>query len=317
MDYSKLGRIAVKSKLQMLAEMITEGASQIYQLYGVNFKAKWLPIFFLLSDGKPRTVTGIAREIGHTHPSVSTIIREMLAEGLVNGGKDETDGRRNVIELSQTGKAYIVPMHVAFTDLEAAIDVLSRQSKHNLWDVLEEWESLLTEKSLLQRVKKERKVRESKHVKIVPCEPKYYKIFKQLNEDWITTYFEMEEADHKALDNPEEYILQNGGYIFVALYKGVPMGVCALLKMNKGEYGFELAKMAVDSQMREQNIGYLLGEYAINAAEKLGTKKIYLESNTLLAPAIRLYSKLGFKKIVGYETPYKRCNIQMELVINR
>jgi hypothetical protein len=34
-------------------------------------------------------------------------------------------------------------------------------------------------------------------------------------------------------------------------------------------------------------------------------------------PAIQttiiLYQKMGFQKIVGHATPYKRCNIQMEL----
>ncbi|RZL43422.1 MAG: MarR family transcriptional regulator, partial [Pedobacter sp.] len=43
---------------------------------------------------------------------------------------------------------------------------------------------------------------------------------------------------------------------------------------------------------------------------------IYLESNTILKPAINLYHKLGFEKIAGKPTPYTRCNIQMELVVS-
>jgi hypothetical protein len=35
----------------------------------------------------------------------------------------------------------------------------------------------------------------------------------------------------------------------------------------------------------------------------------------VLTPAISLYGKLGFKKIVGPPTPYQRCNIQMELAL--
>lgn len=312
--FNKLGQMAIGSRLRMLTDMITEDASRIYQLYGMDFKAKWFPVFFLLSDGKPRTITGIAEEIGHSHPSVSAIIREMSAKGLVRESKDKADGRRNMVELSQAGKAYIEPVHTTLTDVGAAVDAISRQSKNDLWKAIEEWEFLLTEKSLLNRVKEVRKARESQSVKIIPYEPKYHEVFRGLNEEWITTNFEMEEADHKALDNPEEYILQNGGYIFVALYKDMPVGVCALLKMSD-DYDFELAKMAVNSQLREQNIGYLLGEAAIKKAKDLGASKIYLESNTLLAPAIKLYSKLGFKKIAGHDSPYKRSNIQMELIL--
>jgi len=314
--YNRLGQMAIGSRLRMLTEMITEDASKIYQLYGVDFKAKWLPVFFLLADGRPRSITGIAEEIGHSHPSVSTMIREMSAKGLVCESKDKTDGRRNMIVLSQVGKTYAAPIQVTLADVGVVMEAISLQSKHNLGKAIDEWIFLLNEKSLLQRVKEERKTRESRNVKIVPYEPLYYEVFKQLNENWITTHFEMEEADHKALDNPEEYILQNGGYIFVALYKDVPMGVCALLKMDNEEYDFELVKMAVNPQLRGLNIGYLLGKHAINKAKELGANRIYLESNTLLTPAIKLYSKLGFKKIIGYDTPYKRSNIQMGLVIN-
>jgi len=52
----------------------------------------------------------------------------------------------------------------------------------------------------------------------------------------------MEKVDHKALDDPEKYILQNGGFIFVALYKDELVGVRSLLKMCDGYYDFELAK---------------------------------------------------------------------------
>jgi ribosomal protein S18 acetylase RimI-like enzyme len=59
----------------------------------------------------------------------------------------------------------------------------------------------------------------------------------------------------------------------------------------------------------------LLGKAAAEKARSLGAKKLYLESNTILQPAISLYYKLGFQKVVRRETPYERCNIQMELVL--
>ena len=62
-------------------------------------------------------------------------------------------------------------------------------------------------------------------------------------------------------------------------------------------------------------IGKKLGLALIYWASQRGAKHIYLESNTILGPAIRLYEKLGFRKIEGRPTPYRRCNIQMELII--
>lgn len=146
-------------------------------------------------------------------------------------------------------------------------------------------------------------------------QPDYQYAFKALNEEWISTYFTMEESDYKALDNPQGYILDPGGAILVALYEGEPLGVCALIKMNNDEYDFELAKMAVSPKAQGKNIGFMLTNAIIDKAKSLGASKLYLESNTLLEPAINLYKKLGFQKISGKPTPYARCNIQMGLVI--
>ena len=155
-----------------------------------------------------------------------------------------------------------------------------------------------------------------KDVQIVEFEAKYQSAFKDLNEEWITKYFVMEEADYKALDDPNEYILDKGGKILVALYKHEPVGVCALIKMKDSNYDFELAKMAVSPKMQGKRIGWLLGQATIDKAKEIGASKLYLESNTVLKPAINLYEKLGFKEIIGYSSPYKRCNIQMELILN-
>ncbi|MDB5009761.1 MAG: family N-acetyltransferase, partial [Mucilaginibacter sp.] len=141
----------------------------------------------------------------------------------------------------------------------------------------------------------------------------YQEAFKRLNEEWITTWFKMEAADYKSLDHPREYILDKGGHILIALYKDVPVGACALIKMD--DQTFELAKMAVSAEAKGNGIGYLLGNAAIKKATEEGAKKLYLESNTILKPAISLYHKLGFKKITGVPSPYERCNIQMELIL--
>lgn len=153
-------------------------------------------------------------------------------------------------------------------------------------------------------------------VKIVEYEAKYKAAFKTLNEEWIKNYFEMEEADYKALDNPDKYILEKGGKIFFALYQDDPIGVCALIKMEDPNFDYELAKMAVSPKAQGKRIGWLLGQTIIEKAREMGAFKLYLESNTILEPAINLYYKLGFRKITGNPSPYKRANIKMELNLN-
>jgi len=163
------------------------------------------------------------------------------------------------------------------------------------------------------RTQEENNIRNSEDIRIVDYKPQYRAVFKSLNEEWISAYFEMEKADYLILDNPEEYILSRGGKIFVALYNDEPLGVCALIKTDHPDHDFELAKMAVSPKAQGKHIGWLLGQAAINAAKGSGASKIYLESNTILKPAINLYHKLGFQRITGHPTPYKRSDVQMEL----
>ncbi len=149
--------------------------------------------------------------------------------------------------------------------------------------------------------------------RILSYESRHREQFKRLNVDWIQTHWELEPEDYKALDDPEQSILTSGGYIAIAELAGEVVGTCALLKMDDST--FELAKMAGSVQARGQGLGLRLGEHVIDKARELGAGQVYLESNTVLEPAIRLYGKLGFVQIVGEASPYERCNIQMELRI--
>ena len=152
-------------------------------------------------------------------------------------------------------------------------------------------------------------------IQIVDFNPSHQEAFKSLNVEWITQYFRMEEADYKALDHPQENILDKGGYIAMALLNNSPVGTCSLMKMENDYFDYELAKMGVSPKVQGLGIGYQLGTRIIEKAQDLGAKNIFLESNTVLEPAIKLYRKLGFKEIDHIDTPYQRCNIQMALTL--
>jgi len=311
--FKRTGKMALGSRLRLMTARITDDAAKVYELYSVEFAPKWFPVFFVLAEDGGKTITEIAGEIGHSQPSVSKIVRELITAGLAQENMESPDKRRNIVALTEKGVEISALMKIQYADVDAAIESIISEARQNLWEAIEEWEFLLDQKSLLRRVQEQKKLRESQSVKIVAYEEKYQTAFKALNEQWISTYFKMEEADYKALDNPQTYILDRGGKIFVALYENKPVGVCALIKMDDPDYDFELAKMAVSPKIQGKNIGWLLGQAIVQAAKDSGASKIYLESNTILKPAINLYQKLGFVKVVGRSTPYARCNIQMEL----
>jgi GNAT superfamily N-acetyltransferase len=143
--------------------------------------------------------------------------------------------------------------------------------------------------------------------------------FKRLNEDWISTYFSMEESDIQVLNDPQKYILDKGGNVFIALHNNKPVGTCALIVIDG--VTCELAKMVVHPDFQGQGIGYKLGQAFIGKAKERGFSRIVLEGNTKMVASINLYRKLGFQEVpavldVRNSTTHERCNIFMELYLN-
>lgn len=315
--FDKTGKMAMGSRLRMLTDRVTADAAAIYELYGLDVRPKWFPVLFTLADGGEKTITGIAREIGHSHPSVSNIVREMTAGGLVRGGGDKNDRRRNVVRLSAKGRRTAAMLGEVCGDVAAAVDNISRETRNDLWRAIAEWEELLDERSLLERVRDVRRAREAGEVSVVAYEERWKDVFRRLNEMWITEHWQLEPHDIECLEHPQETIIDRGGHIFVALYRGEPAGVCALCRMDDPRYDYELAKLAVSPDARGKGIGLLLCRAAVDKARQLGAKRIFLESNTLLKPAIHTYRKLGFRELAEYHPAYARGDIQMELLLDR
>lgn len=147
-------------------------------------------------------------------------------------------------------------------------------------------------------------------IQIISYSPIYASIFKSLNEAWITKFFRLEPEDIHTLNHPQQ-IIDQGGFIFVALQETTPVGVCALKKMNEEQ--FEFSKLAVDEKCQGSGVGRKLIDAAIAKARIVGAKSLFLEGNTLLEASIHLYKKVGFREIEGGETHYERVNITMKM----
>jgi DNA-binding MarR family transcriptional regulator/predicted GNAT family N-acyltransferase len=309
--FDHAGKMALGSRIRLLGEKFAAEAGEIYQLYETNLQPKWFPVFYMISKSHGQAASAIAEEIGHSHASVSKILNEMSAAGIIEERTDSKDRRRAIITLTDAGKKIALKIEKQYADVDRAVAGLLTEATHDLWAALGEWEYLLTKKSLVQRVAEVKKQRESSLIRIEAYRPKYEDVFRDLNSEWITRYFKLEKPDIEALKNPKKYILDRGGFIFVATMDKNPVGVCAMIPHKKGVY--ELAKMAVATEARGKNVGWLLGRAVIEKARQVKAERIFLESNTILTPAINLYRKLGFKKLPDRPTPYERCNIQMEL----
>lgn len=147
-------------------------------------------------------------------------------------------------------------------------------------------------------------------MEIVEFEPHHAEVFHRLNEAWISKHFVLEAKDLEALTDPKGQIIDKGGRIFMALKDGRPVGCVALLKMDDG--GYEVAKMTVSEDLRGSGLGRLLMQRCIDAGAEMGAKRLYLETNSSLGPALGLYRAMGFKDLAPVETPYARADVFMQ-----
>ncbi|MFQ5530448.1 MAG: GNAT family N-acetyltransferase [Gemmatimonadota bacterium] len=313
--FDRVGPQAIGSRLRQLSERFTEEARSVYEMYGVGLEPKWFPVFRTLADDEEGLSTSeLARRIGHTHASVSQITSAMSQAGLITSARSRGDARVNVIRLSAAGRRIVPALREQCEDVGRAVDELLAESSRNLWTAIAEMESLLDRRSLFDRIKTHHRLREGEHVRLVDFRPEHAEVFRNLNLAWIEKHFVLEESDSRLLDDPMGQIIEPGGAIVMAEYDGEIAGTCALIRMDDERY--ELAKMAVDETVRGKGIGLALGEAALARARELGARVVFLESNTILEPAIALYRKLGFQRVFGGASPYSRCNIQMEVALD-
>jgi GNAT superfamily N-acetyltransferase len=123
----------------------------------------------------------------------------------------------------------------------------------------------------------------------------------------------MEEKDYQILHDPQSYVLDKGGLILMAQWEGQTAGTCALLPPDRPGFDFELTKMGVAPEFQGKGVGMALGKAILEKARSLGARNVFLESNTVLQPAIELYKKLGFREFKAESSPYRRSNIQMQV----
>jgi ribosomal protein S18 acetylase RimI-like enzyme len=147
-------------------------------------------------------------------------------------------------------------------------------------------------------------------MEIVEFTPAHAEAFRTLNEAWIGKYFALEPKDREVLGDPQGQIIDKGGRIFMALKDGAPVGCVALLKM--ADRGYEVAKMTVSEDLRGSGLGRLLMQRCIDAGAELGATRLYLETNSSLAPALGLYRAMGFQDLAPAATAYVRADVFME-----
>lgn len=145
-----LGLLAISTRLQRLSEQLRKDGQQIYRSYGIDFEPKWFPVVYTLHVKKLMSVVEIAAEIGYTHPSTISLLKELEKEKIISSKKDSKDERKRLIQLTEKGNNLVLEMQPVWETMTLAITALT-STPNNLLSAITEVESKMTEKGFLQR----------------------------------------------------------------------------------------------------------------------------------------------------------------------
>ncbi|MFC3050332.1 bifunctional helix-turn-helix transcriptional regulator/GNAT family N-acetyltransferase [Kordiimonas pumila] len=306
--YFELG---IGTRMRRFMDMLATGVDKIYKGTGVAFKARYFYVFYALVKQGNMPISSIAALAGFSHSAVSQTVKQMVKDGLITTSATH-DGRQKLVGLTEKGEHVYTTIAPIWQAIEDAMKDLIAASGTDFLGCLTKLEAGLQEVSFHDRVREKlAHAKSSCSFEIVPYDVQYRQAFYDLNAFWVEKYFSMEEPDIKLLSDPENFILSKGGEIYFAVSEGKAVGTVALKAEPDGR--FELTKLGVDPRVQKGGMGNALCKMVIDRFVARGGKTLYLETNTSLENAIRLYWRLGFIELPNpVQSPYERANYYME-----
>jgi ribosomal protein S18 acetylase RimI-like enzyme/DNA-binding MarR family transcriptional regulator len=314
MEYiAQLGLVALGSRMRAISDRLYATADEVYRASGLQLQGRWLPLLRILHDRGPQTVGEIAEAVGQTHSAVSQLADKLTDLGWVDVAIDPADRRRRRLALTAHAQTELRAAKPLWRAIEELFTRHCREQGIDLLHTLATFESVLAP-TLAGAIVERASTQDRSALRIVAFDPALRDHFYRLNEAWLRKYFYVEEIDHRVLSDPETEIIARGGTILFAMLGDAVVGTCALMPDGADADGtYELTKMAVDEQRQGLGIGRALMEAAIDEFQRRDGRTLFLETNSKLTPAVRLYESMGFERQASIkpDSHYDRADVYM------
>lgn len=311
-DIMDANHFELAGRLKRLSNILFSESKKIYQNISNDFEQSSYNILSLLFQKNSLSIKTIAAQLKVTHPAAVQIVNKLIKKQLVEKFDSPDDKRITIVKITARGRKLYVPLSSIAEKIDLSYKEIINEVDPKFFLTLNLIEENIKLKSIVERVNEKVKNEQIKDIKIVRYHREYKNKFKELNLEWLNKYFEVEDEDKKALDDPENYYIKNNGEIFFALDGNEIAGTCAVKKISKGI--FELSKMAVAEKHQGKQLGKKLALTAIGYAYEKGAEKVVLDTSPVLTSAINLYKKLGFEILEATtHGNYKRSLFKMEL----
>lgn len=150
----QLGPLAGATRFRRISEKLYADGDLIYRNAGIDFKATWFPIYYLLSKPKDNlTITQIADEIGFTHVTVKNVLGELKGKGLVSIRANPADGRSKLIALSQKGTNLLEKLQPIWLQFSKVLNDILCEGHPDTITILDNIDNALERKPISERIR--------------------------------------------------------------------------------------------------------------------------------------------------------------------
>ncbi|MNY10189.1 transcriptional regulator SlyA [compost metagenome] len=144
------GILAISTRLTRLSEQLRKDGALIYKSYDIDFEPKWFAIIYTLHHKQVLGVVELASEIGYTHPSTISLLKELEKQKLIRSKKDKKDERKRLVQLTSKGEELIIRMQPVW-QLMVSVFTEIMNTENNLLKAITEVEEKLKQQGFLQR----------------------------------------------------------------------------------------------------------------------------------------------------------------------
>lgn len=149
-------------------------------------------------------------------------------------------------------------------------------------------------------------------MKIVPYDKKYKNTFIEMNKQWISNMFVIEQEDIDMLNNIDKTI-EAGGQIFFAVNDhDEVLACCMIAPLPNGEW--EIEKFCARGMYTGTGAGSACLKACMDYAKEKHVEKVVIVTNKKCEHAVHLYKKFGFLEVPvdRNKFPYDRADIAFE-----
>jgi DNA-binding MarR family transcriptional regulator len=146
------GILGIATRLQRLSDRMRKDGLLIYKAHGIDFEPKWFPVIYTLHFKPILSVVELANEIGYSHPSTIGLLKELEKLKLIRSGKDKTDERKRLVQLTDKGKQLVEQMKPVWDVMTAAATELT-DTTNNIMKAIDGVEHKLELQGFYQRAK--------------------------------------------------------------------------------------------------------------------------------------------------------------------